>query len=231
MLVAAGVLPGIEPHRDDIGAQVKVGVSAATIHQRLVEEHGLSANVASVRRWVRANLPEDARRAAVTVLRDTPPPGEEARIDYGRLGMWTDPHTGRRRTVWAFVVDRPDLYDPKINRSYVELAAHDGALVDPARALKPKDKARVERPMPYVCDSFGRRPLRTHQRTSRPLADPDDQQPLTSGLVPPGPQPRRRRIPTRPTDQQQPPTPHERSQLPTHKQPGRAIPQDTTTPR
>ena len=53
-------------------------------------------------------------------------------------------------------VDKPDLYDPKINRSYAELAAHYGCLVDPARALKPRDKARVERPMPYVRDSFWR---------------------------------------------------------------------------
>ena len=53
-------------------------------------------------------------------------------------------------------VDKPDLYDPKINRSYAELAAHYGCLIDPARALKPRDKARVERPMPYVRDSFWR---------------------------------------------------------------------------
>jgi hypothetical protein len=53
-------------------------------------------------------------------------------------------------------VDRPDLYDPKINRAYGELAAHYGCLVDPARAGKPKDKPRVERPMPYVRDSFWR---------------------------------------------------------------------------
>ena len=53
-------------------------------------------------------------------------------------------------------VDRPDLYDPKINRAYAELAEHYGCLVDPARAFKPKDKARVERPMPYVRDSFWR---------------------------------------------------------------------------
>jgi transposase len=53
---------------------------------------------------VRANLPEDARRAQVTVLRDTAPPGCEAQIDYGKLGMWLDPRTGRRRTVWAFVM-------------------------------------------------------------------------------------------------------------------------------
>jgi hypothetical protein len=53
---------------------------------------------------VRANLPEDARRAQVTVLRESPPPGQEAQIDYGRLGMWLDPRSGRRRTVWAFVM-------------------------------------------------------------------------------------------------------------------------------
>jgi transposase len=53
-------------------------------------------------------------------------------------------------------VDRPDLYDPKINRSYAELAAHYGVLIDPARAFKPKDKPRVERAVPYVRDSFWR---------------------------------------------------------------------------
>jgi hypothetical protein len=36
-------------------------------------------------------------------------------------------------------VSRPDLYDPKINRAYAELATHYGCLVDPARAGKPKD--------------------------------------------------------------------------------------------
>jgi hypothetical protein len=73
-------------------------VTVATIHQRLADEHRLDASVASVRRWIRGNLPEEARRAQVTVLRDCPPPGSEAQIDYGRLGMWLDPATGRRRT-------------------------------------------------------------------------------------------------------------------------------------
>ncbi|MGH9282779.1 MAG: IS21/IS408/IS1162 family transposase, partial [Acidimicrobiales bacterium] len=53
-------------------------------------------------------------------------------------------------------VDRPDLYDPKINKAYAELAAHYGCLVDPARRQKPKDKPRVERPMPYIRDSLWR---------------------------------------------------------------------------
>ena len=40
-------------------------------------------------------------------------------------------------------VDKPGLYDPKINRSYAEMAAHYGCLIDPARALKPRDKPQV----------------------------------------------------------------------------------------
>jgi transposase len=196
--------PAIEAHRDYIVAQLKAGVTQATIHQRLVSKHQLDASVASFRRWVAAHLPEETRRAQVRVPRPPVPPGSEAQIDYGRLGMWTPPTGGRRVTVWAFVmilsccrymfvrpvirldqhawteatvaafeffggvparlvpdnlktgVDRPDLYDPKINRSYGELAQHYGTLVDPARAFKPRDKARVERAMPYVRDSFWR---------------------------------------------------------------------------
>jgi transposase len=53
-------------------------------------------------------------------------------------------------------VDRPDLYDPKLNRAYDELASHYGCLIDPARASKPKDKPRVERQMPYIRDSYWR---------------------------------------------------------------------------
>ena len=53
-------------------------------------------------------------------------------------------------------VTHPDLYDPKINRSYAELASHYGVLIDPARPGMPKDKPRVERPMPYCRDLFFR---------------------------------------------------------------------------
>lgn len=196
--------PEIEAHRDYIADMLKIGVTQATIHQRLRDEQGLRASVASVKRWVAANLPEEVRRDRVTVLGEEAEPGAEAQIDYGHLGSWTDPRSGRKHRVWAFVmvlvcsrllfvrpvlrmdqrtwtechvaafaffggvptrlvpdnlktgVDKPDLYDPKINRSYAELAEHYGTLIDPARAAKPRDKPRVERPMPYVRDSFWR---------------------------------------------------------------------------
>jgi transposase len=198
--------PQIAKHHEYIADQLRLGVRQATIHQRLRDEHGLNASVASLKRYVAANLPEEVRRDRVVVLRDEAevPPGEEAQIDYGHLGHWVDPATGKRRRVWAFAmvlacsrhmfvrpvltmdqrawteahieafvffggvprrlvpdnlrtgVDKPDLYDPKINRSYAELAQHYGVLVDPARRGKPRDKARIERPMPYIRDSFWR---------------------------------------------------------------------------
>lgn len=196
--------PLIEVHRDYIAAQLEAGVTRATIHQRLRDERGLTVSVASLKRWVIANLPEQAARARVTVLGDDPAPGAEAQIDYGYLGPWVDPVGGRQVRVWGFVmvlacsrhlflrpvlrmdqtawtqchvaafeyfngvtarlvpdnlktgVVKADLYDPQLNRSYAELAAHYGTLIDPARAAKPKDKPRVERPMPYCRDSFFR---------------------------------------------------------------------------
>jgi hypothetical protein len=81
-------------------------VTQATIHQRLRDEHGLTASVASLKRYVAANLPKEVRRDRVVVLRDEAdtPPGEEAQIDYGHLGHWVDPTTGKRRRVWAFAM-------------------------------------------------------------------------------------------------------------------------------
>lgn len=196
--------PEIERHHDYIAEMLKLGVTQATIHQRLRDERGLEASLSSLKRWVAATVPEEVRRNRVTVLGDESEPGAEAQIDYGHLGSWVDPRGGKKYRVWAFVmvlacsrpmfvrpvlrmdqrawteahveafaffggvparlvpdnpktgVDKPDLYDPEINRSYAELAEHYGTLIDPARAAKPKDKPRVERPMPYVRDSFWR---------------------------------------------------------------------------
>lgn len=176
----------------------------ATIHQRLRDDHGLRASYRSFLRYVHAEFPAETALSQVTVLKDDPPPGEEAQLDYGYLGRFLDPKTGRLNRVWAFVmvlamsrhlfvypvfrmtqaafvqahvaafsffggvparlvcdnltsgVLRSDLYDPRINRAYRELAGHYGFLVDPARVARPKDKPRVERPMPYVRDSFFR---------------------------------------------------------------------------
>ena len=193
--------PEIEPHKALIERWIGE-VHISTIHQRLRDDHGLGASQSSLRRYITANFADEVARAAVTVLRDTPPPGQEAQVDYGLLGRWLDPVSGRMRRVWGFIIVlacsrllflepvlrmdelswteshvhgfeyfggvparvvpdnlktgivRPDLYDPLVNRSFGELAAHYGCLIDPARVVKPRDKARVERHVPYCRDSF-----------------------------------------------------------------------------
>lgn len=91
-------------HRDYIVAMLTAGVTKQTIWQRLRDEQGLEASSASLKRYIAANLPEQGQRARVTVLREDPPPGQEAQIDYGYLGSWTDPVGGARRRIWAFVM-------------------------------------------------------------------------------------------------------------------------------
>jgi transposase len=193
----------IDGHRAQIGEMLKTN-TATTVHQRLRDEQGLDVSLTSFRRYVWREFPDDNLRKTATPPRPDVPAGEEGQVDYGYMGMWTDPLTQRARRVWAFVmvlacsrhmfvrpvltmdqrtwslchveafsyfggaprrlvsdnlktgVIKPDIYDPLLNRSYAELAAHYGCLVDPARSLKPKDKPRVEREMPYVRDSMWR---------------------------------------------------------------------------
>ena len=87
--------------------------------------------------------------------------------------------------------------------------------------------AELVRPDLLILDDFAmreltaqpsRRPLRTHQRTrpDRPVAD-HHLEPHPARLVSAVPQPRRRRIPARPAHQHQPPSLHERTQLPTQQ--------------
>ena len=193
--------PAIAAHHDTIKDLIgKVHVT--TVHQRLRDDHGLEVSESSLRRYIEAEFAEEVARSNVRVLRETPPAGEEAQVDYGLLGRWRDPVTGRVRRVWAFImvlscsrmlfvrpvltmdmaawvechveafsffggvvarltpdnlktgVVKPDLYDPLINKAFGELADYYGCLVDPARVRKPRDKPRVERPVPYVRDSF-----------------------------------------------------------------------------
>ena len=194
--------PAIAPYREWVEGQLAASVTVATIAQRLRDDRGVKASESTVRRWVAAEFADRVSAARVTIPRGAVPPGHEAQVDYGKLGMWRDPATGRRVTVWAFAiilscsrklfvqpvlrmdqtswcashvaafeffggvparivcdnlktgVVKPDLYDPQLNRAYAELGSFYGCLIDPARAGKPKDKPRIERPMPYIRDSF-----------------------------------------------------------------------------
>jgi hypothetical protein len=93
--------PQIEGHREQIKTWVVHGVTVSTIHQPLHDNMGLSASESSLRRWIGANLAEVATRNTVVVLRDSPPAGEEAQVDYGLLGRWFDQGTEPWRRVWG----------------------------------------------------------------------------------------------------------------------------------
>ena len=83
--------PAIAGHRDYIVEQLEAGVTMATIHQRLRDERGLAVSVASLRRYVAANLPEEARRSQVRCCGWCgPSPGRKRRSTTGSwAGGWT----------------------------------------------------------------------------------------------------------------------------------------------
>jgi hypothetical protein len=44
------------------------------------------------------------RQQAPTVRVDDPPPGQEAQVDFGKMGPMLDPDTGRVRSLWALII-------------------------------------------------------------------------------------------------------------------------------
>ncbi|MEV5177643.1 IS21 family transposase [Streptomyces flaveolus] len=96
----------IELHRDYVKELLKT-TTVTTIHQRLRGEGKLKVSLTTFRRWVHENPPDEAARSKITVLRDDVEPGSEAQIDYGFLGQWINPTTGKRHRIWAFVMVLP----------------------------------------------------------------------------------------------------------------------------
>jgi len=72
------------------------------VHALLVRDHGLVASYDTVWRFAHQEL--SWREKPSTVRVDDPPPGQEAQIDFGKMGVMIDPESGRKRTLWALVV-------------------------------------------------------------------------------------------------------------------------------
>lgn len=51
-------------------------------------------------------------------------------------------------------VIKPDLYDPRLNRTYAEMAEHYRCFIDPCRVRRPQDKGKVERDVQTVRQQF-----------------------------------------------------------------------------
>ena len=95
--------PAIDAHRDRIATMLETN-RPSTVYQRLRDEHGLDVSVTSFRRYLWTEFPDATDASKVTVPRPDVPPGEEAQVDYGYVGSWQNPTTGRVRRVWAFIM-------------------------------------------------------------------------------------------------------------------------------
>jgi len=102
--VRALTWPQIAVHHRWIAEQLKAPVTVATIAQRLRDDHGVEVSESTVRRYVATAFAEQRLEDKVTVPRGSVEAGSEAQIDYGRLGMWCDPASGRRVAVWVFAM-------------------------------------------------------------------------------------------------------------------------------
>lgn len=69
---------------------------------RLLERDGIAVSYATLRRFVMIEL--GWRKRPPTVRVDDAPPGQEAQVDYGCMGLMYDPTAGRKRKLWALIV-------------------------------------------------------------------------------------------------------------------------------
>ena len=92
----------LEPWADQIYQWLsRDRMQMSSIHELLMAQ-GCSVSYASLRRFV---VKRHLRKAGRTTVRmEDTPPGQVAESDFGRLGMITDPETGRRRAVWVVVI-------------------------------------------------------------------------------------------------------------------------------
>ncbi|MEZ0362860.1 hypothetical protein ACAG26_04040 [Mycobacterium sp. pUA109] len=89
--------PQIAVHHQWIADQLAVPVTVATIAQRLRDDRHVEVSESTVRRYITTTFTDRRLEGKVTVPRGGVEPGSEAQIDYGKLGMWLDPDSCRRR--------------------------------------------------------------------------------------------------------------------------------------
>lgn len=82
--------------------EAKRPLRLSKIHTLLVRDHGLDASYDTLRRYARQELGWHKKES--TVRLDDPPPGQEAQVDFGKMGLMHDAVTGRMRTLWALIV-------------------------------------------------------------------------------------------------------------------------------
>jgi transposase len=90
-------------HKDRIAAWLERKprpLRLSKIHVLLARD-GVRASYDTLRRFAKTEL--EWHRRPPTVRLDDPPPGQEAQVDFGEMGMITGPD-GRRRKLWALII-------------------------------------------------------------------------------------------------------------------------------
>jgi hypothetical protein len=72
------------------------------IHTLLMRDYGLGASYDTLRRYAKQELGWHKRRATVRI--DDPPAGQEAQVDFGKMGPLMETVAGRVRTLWVLIV-------------------------------------------------------------------------------------------------------------------------------
>ena len=90
----------VEPYKEVVEKLLKAGVEMATIHNRLVREHGYGGSYSSVKRFVRRLHPKEPD----VCIRVETAAGREAQVDFGGVGKIRDRRSGEMRQAYCFVM-------------------------------------------------------------------------------------------------------------------------------
>jgi transposase len=90
------------PHRETIRRWLGPEGLRLTKVARRLRAQGVAVSYSTLYRFARAHC--DFGHPTVTVRVAEPPPGELAEMDFGLLGLWTEPATGQRRRVHGLLI-------------------------------------------------------------------------------------------------------------------------------
>jgi hypothetical protein len=93
----------VEAHKERIEGWLckKRPLRLTKVHTLLARD-GLEVSYDTLRRFAMQQL--GWRQKAPTLRVDDPPPGQEAQVDFGKMGPMLDPDAGRVRMLWALIV-------------------------------------------------------------------------------------------------------------------------------
>jgi transposase len=94
----------IAKHREQIEEWLgwKRPLKLTKILTLLVREHSVEASYDTLRRYAIQEL--GWRQKEPTIRLEDPPAGQEAQVDFGKMGMIVDSDTGRQRMLWALII-------------------------------------------------------------------------------------------------------------------------------